>query len=71
MSRPFPPYRIPVHGWRVPAQPARSTNEHRQREASARRRRIVLPPADTKKAKKAYEEMKKDLDFDPRPGLGV
>jgi len=32
---------------------------------------IVLPPADTKKAKKAYEEMQKDLDFDPRPGLEV
>jgi len=32
---------------------------------------VVLPPADTKKARSAYEAMKKDLDFDPRPGWGV
>jgi len=32
---------------------------------------IVLPPADSEKAKQAYEAMRKDLDFDPRPGLGV
>jgi curved DNA-binding protein len=32
---------------------------------------VVLPPADTKKAREAYEQMKKDLDFDPRSGLGV
>jgi curved DNA-binding protein len=31
---------------------------------------VVLPPADTDEARKAYEAMK-DLDFDPRPGLGV
>ena len=32
---------------------------------------IVLPPADSEQAKRAYEAMRKDLDFDPRPGLGV
>lgn len=32
---------------------------------------VVLPPADSKDAREAYEKMKKDLDFDPRPGLGV
>jgi curved DNA-binding protein len=32
---------------------------------------IVLPPADTNEAKKAYEEMAQRLSFDPRAGLGV
>jgi curved DNA-binding protein len=32
---------------------------------------IALPPADSKKAKDAYEAMKKELDFDPRADLGV
>jgi curved DNA-binding protein len=31
---------------------------------------VVLPPANTDKARAAYEAMKRDLDFDPRPGLG-
>jgi curved DNA-binding protein len=31
---------------------------------------IVLPPADSERAKKAYETMKKDFDFDPRAGSG-
>jgi hypothetical protein len=30
---------------------------------------IVLPPADTEKAKKVYEEMK-DLNFNPRANYG-
>jgi curved DNA-binding protein len=32
--------------------------------------RVVLPPADTEEARKAYEEMAKRLAFDPRAGLG-
>jgi len=32
---------------------------------------IALPPADSKKAKEAYEAMKSELDFNPRAGLGV
>jgi curved DNA-binding protein len=32
--------------------------------------RIVLPPADTKKAKKYYEDMARELPFDPRAKLG-
>lgn len=32
---------------------------------------ITLPPADTKKAKQAYEKMKEELDFNPRRDLGV
>ncbi len=32
---------------------------------------VVLPPADTDKAKELYEEMKRELDFNPRAGLGV
>ena len=32
--------------------------------------RIVLPPADTKKAKKCYEDMARELPFDPRAKLG-
>ena len=30
---------------------------------------ITLPPADTKEAKQAYEQMKEKLDFNPRAGL--
>jgi curved DNA-binding protein len=33
--------------------------------------KIVLPPADTDEAKKVYEEMARQLAFDPRAGLGV
>ncbi|MFN3624784.1 MAG: DnaJ C-terminal domain-containing protein [Hyphomicrobium sp.] len=33
--------------------------------------KIELPPADTDKAKKLYEEMERELPFDPRAGLGV
>jgi curved DNA-binding protein len=32
---------------------------------------IALPPATSGKAKKMYEEMKKELEFNPRAGLGV
>ena len=32
---------------------------------------ISLPPADSKKAKEAYEAMEKELDFNPRADLGV
>ncbi len=32
---------------------------------------IVLPPANTEKARKAYEAMKEELDFNPRAPLGV
>jgi curved DNA-binding protein len=32
--------------------------------------KIVLPPADTDEAKRAYEEMARRLPFDPRAGLG-
>jgi curved DNA-binding protein len=31
----------------------------------------VLPPADTDKAKKVYQEMAQQLAFDPRAGLGA
>ena len=30
---------------------------------------IVLPPADSAKAKKLYRTMARELDFDPRKGL--
>jgi curved DNA-binding protein len=33
--------------------------------------KIVLPPADTDKAKEVYKEMERELPFDPRAGLGV
>jgi curved DNA-binding protein len=33
--------------------------------------KVVLPPAETDKAKKVYEEMAQQLPFDPRAGLGV
>jgi curved DNA-binding protein len=33
--------------------------------------KVVLPPADTDKARKVYEEMAQQLPFDPRAGLGV
>jgi len=32
---------------------------------------VVLPPADTPKAKEIYETMARELNFDPRAGLGV
>ena len=32
---------------------------------------IVVPPAKDEKAKKIYEDMKKELDFNPRSKLGV
>ncbi len=32
---------------------------------------VVLPPADTDKAKELYEQMAKELAFNPRAGLGV
>lgn len=32
---------------------------------------IVLPPADTDKAKKLYEDMARELPFDPRPNFGA
>jgi curved DNA-binding protein len=32
--------------------------------------KIVLPPADTGDARRAYEEMARQLPFDPRAGLG-
>jgi curved DNA-binding protein len=31
--------------------------------------KVVLPPANTDKAKKIYEEMAQQLPFDPRAGL--
>lgn len=33
--------------------------------------KIVLPPADTDKAKEVYKEMERELPFNPRAGLGV
>ena len=33
--------------------------------------KIVLPPADTDKAKEVYKDMERELPFDPRAGLGV
>jgi curved DNA-binding protein len=33
--------------------------------------KIVWPPATDEKARKIYEEMAKELAFDPRAGLGV
>jgi curved DNA-binding protein len=33
--------------------------------------KIVLPPADTDKAKEVYKQMERELPFDPRAGLGV
>jgi len=32
---------------------------------------VVLPPADTEKAKEIYRTMERELNFDPRSGLGV
>jgi len=32
---------------------------------------IALPPADSEKAKQAYEDMKVEFDFNPRMGMGV
>ena len=32
---------------------------------------LALPPADTEKARKAYEDMARELAFDPRSKLGV
>jgi curved DNA-binding protein len=32
---------------------------------------IALPPADSKKAKEAYDAMKSELNFNPRADLGV
>jgi curved DNA-binding protein len=33
--------------------------------------KIVLPPADTEKAKQVYEDMARELSFDPREKFGV
>ena len=33
--------------------------------------RVVLPPADTDRGRQVYESMKKEMDFNPRQGLGV
>lgn len=33
--------------------------------------KIVLPPADSDKAKELYKEMARELDFNPRANLGV
>ncbi len=33
--------------------------------------KIVLPPADSDKAKEVYKDMERELPFDPRAGLGV
>ena len=33
--------------------------------------KISLPQADSEKAKGLYEQMKKELDFNPRQNLGV
>ena len=33
--------------------------------------RVVLPPADSEKGRRVYENMKRELDFNPRQGLGV
>jgi curved DNA-binding protein len=33
--------------------------------------RIELPPANTDKAKEIYQQMERDMPFDPRAGLGV
>ena len=33
--------------------------------------KVVLPPADSEKAKEAYRAMERDLAFDPRAKLGV
>jgi curved DNA-binding protein len=33
--------------------------------------KIVLPPADTDKAKEVYKNMERELPFDPRAGLGL
>jgi len=33
--------------------------------------KIVLPPADTEKAKEVYRQMERELPFNPRAGLGV
>ena len=32
---------------------------------------VILPPADTEKAKEIYRTMERELSFDPRSGLGV
>jgi curved DNA-binding protein len=33
--------------------------------------RIELPPANTDKAKEIYQQMEREMPFDPRAGLGV
>lgn len=33
--------------------------------------RVVLPPADDEKGRQVYENMKREMDFNPRQGLGV
>ncbi len=33
--------------------------------------KIVLPPADSEKAKQVYADMARELAIDPRPNLGV
>jgi curved DNA-binding protein len=33
--------------------------------------KVVLPPADSEKAKKIYEDMARELSFDPRAKFGV
>ena len=33
--------------------------------------KIVLPPADTDKAKELYRQMEREIPFNPRAGLGV
>ncbi len=33
--------------------------------------RVVLPPADSEKARHMYEQMKQEMNFDPRQNLGV
>ncbi len=33
--------------------------------------KIVLPPADNEKAKELYQQMEREMPFDPRAGLGV
>jgi curved DNA-binding protein len=32
--------------------------------------KIVTPPADTEKRKELYEQMKREMSFNPRAGLG-
>ena len=35
------------------------------------RLKVVLPPADSDKDRQVYENMKREMDFDPRQSLGV